>query len=180
MEWNALYQPMTPPAGYESYYDPKNIFPGLQAPYDFKSWADFKFKVHSGWRLYMLQYRSDPEMEQFMASIKSREQDEVDEMIKGAFSYGKDVMRRGRDNVEILGKHAKEGAVDAKPYLQDRVVVLKNSVEEFAAGFKETMSGEKNIWGAKPPVETGEAVIIYRVKEDKAPAAGEDEDVRRR
>ena len=169
MEWNNLHAPLQPPKGYEHYHTEQAVFPGLKHPVKFASVREFTDAMRGAWKIYMHHYRHDPEVQQWFDKLGEEEAEWYTKRGERAGEFAGDVVARGRQNIQKMGEDLKAARPGGQRFLKDRTTVLQNAVSEFAAGFYETVDGNKNIWGLTPEEEDEDALaknvpVVYRVR----------------
>lgn len=173
MEWNNMYAPLEPPKGYERFYTDKAVFPGYQSKLEFKSWKEFKDNLVGGWRLYLHHFIPDPRFEGWEEKMEETQRKKDEARADRYASQVTKAVERGRDHSEKIREAIDDAKPHAKDYMQNRLTILQQAVSEFAQGFQESVSGEKNIWGVKmsdlnDSSQDNEPPIVYIAEEHVA------------
>lgn len=153
IEWNGRRRPLEPPPGYEHYYTPEEMFPGLKhAPPPPKNPKEFFERLRTAWRIYIHYYYPDPELTKIEKSWSTQN----DESPEETYERVKDFVKTSQQNMDNY-KHRVEQVVDKftddvqakvrekRPQVQEliknRMEVLKASMTAFSVGYKETVEG---------------------------------------
>ena len=171
MEWNAMHAPLEPPPGYEYYHSTEAVFPGLRAGYKVKTWKDLKFVVNGTWKLYKHHYIPDPEVEAWLGRITKRDQAKKEERSERVTTAVASDLHDAVQSARKVASAAKDLQPNAEQFMKERVSLLQESIGEFTAGFKETVTGETNVWGFAPYdidiIESDNAPVVYSVVSTK-------------
>lgn len=156
MEWEAMHRPLEPPPGYEHLHTVESVFPGMRGKIIWpKNLAEWRIALGRTWRLYKHYWVEDEEMAKFEESLELRDQLRSQrrawKMIKRGEKYVKKGLENAKEIAEEVAEEVREGAVrhrpDAERFVKSRTVTLRESLDEFAAGYQEVLKGETDIWG---------------------------------
>lgn len=175
MEWNALHAPLEPPKGYEQFHTLEAVCPGYADLVWPKSFEHAKELLIGGWRIFKHSHGyHDPEVAEWFRKAEERDNKIAEKRAEHVAKQVGEGLVRGKERLEEIGDTVTHVAQEAKPgaesFFKDRAVVLQKAVSEFAAGFHETVSGKKNIWGADPGIDEDIETlvrndpVVYRVQ----------------
>lgn len=147
MEWNAMHAPLEPPKGYEHFHTREAVFPGIAGQKPIESFDHFKKCMRGGLKLYWHHYYPDPEILEQERRAAEKAEKELDESTDRFAERAADAVVAGRKRAEETMEAIDDGRPAAQAFMQNRLKVFQQGIGEFAAGFQETISGKKNIWG---------------------------------
>lgn len=166
-----MHAPLEPPKGYEHFHTPEAVFPGIAGRKGFDSFDHFKICFRGGLKLYWHHYFPDPEILAQERREAEKEEKELDESIDHLAQRAADAVVIGREKTEEAAQALEDSRPAAQAFMQGRLKVFQQGIGEFAAGFKETISGEKNVWGQTPEEaqddedDDTQARVIYIVQD---------------
>lgn len=156
MEWNNMHRPLEPPPGYEKYYDPEEVFPGLK---DEIKLSEVKpqqlrkaFKI--AWKFYRHSWIPDPKVARILKEWGANTEDDNDdqgdivdldkmeEMVNSGIDSVQRLKKRARKTGKIISKEFEEVKPELQKIGQQRVLVLREALKEFGAGYEEASSGK--------------------------------------
>lgn len=169
-----MHRPLQPPPGYEHYHTAEAVFPGRRLKLKkMETWGEVAESFRKAWRLYKHSYVPDPEMAKW-----EQELDLADERRSGRRTWktlkrGEQAASKGVDKAQQILEQVREEVQNRKPeaeeLVKNRVLVLKEALQEFAAGYSEVVNGAKNVWGEPPYdevlVREDNRPVVYKAKE---------------
>lgn len=152
IEWAAMHRLLEPPPGYEKYHSFEEVFPGFRHKMKkIESWSDFRISVQKAWRLYWHNFVPDAEMEKFEEEMNIEKRERREAAFQNVIKTGEKAAASGVGTVQAAAENIAAGLQDKRPMMErvarDRISVVHNAVHEFAEGYHESLSGERNFWG---------------------------------